>query len=81
MDNDVVVILTCESDESNTEGSGNDSDSDLDNKDDLVIDDLENKHRDEGANSSEIENSGNQESEGETDEDLLSDYEREERRI
>ena len=52
MDNDVVVILTCESDESNTEGSGSDSDSDLDSKDDLVIDDLENKHRDEGANSS-----------------------------
>ena len=59
MDNDVVVILTCESDESNTEGSGSDSDSDLNSKDDLMIDDLENKHRDKGANSSEIENSGN----------------------
>ena len=76
IDNDVVVSLTCDGDESNTEGSG--SDSDLDNEDNLVIDDLENTHHDEGASSSEIESSGNEESEGETGEDLLSDYEREE---
>ena len=42
MDDDVVVILTCDGDKSSTEGSGSDSDSDLDSEDDLVIDDLEN---------------------------------------
>ena len=78
IDNDVLVSLTCDDDESNTEGSG--SDNDLDSEDDLVIDDLQNAHHDEGASTSEIESRGNEESEGETDEDLLSDYEREERR-
>ena len=45
-----------------------------------MIDDLENTHHDESASTSKTESSGNEESEGETDEDLLSDYEREERR-
>ena len=44
IDNDVVVSLTCDGDESTTEGRG--SDSDLDSEDDLVIDDLENAHHD-----------------------------------
>ena len=44
-----------------------------------MIDDLENTHHDESASTSKTESSGNEESEGETDEDL-SDYEREERR-
>ena len=74
----VVVSLTCDGDESNTEGSG--SNSDLDSEDDLVIDDLENTHHDEGASTSEIESSGREEREGGTDDDLLSDYEREEQR-
>ena len=52
----------------------------MDSEDDLVIDDLENTHHDESASTSKTESSGNEESEGETDEDLLSDYEREERR-
>ena len=60
------------------EGSG--WDSDLDSEEDLVIDELENTHHDEGASTSEIKSSRNEESEGETDENLLSDYEREERR-
>ena len=76
IDNDVVVSLTCDGDESNTEGSG--SNSDLDSEDDLVIDDLENTHHDEGASTSEIESSGREEREGGADDDLLSDYEREE---
>ena len=67
MDDDVVVILTCDGDKSSTEGSGGDSDSDLDSEDDLVIDDLENTHHDEGSSTSEIESCGNEESEGETD--------------
>ena len=74
----VVVSLTCDGDECNTEGSG--SNSDLDSEDDLVIDDLENTHHDEGASTSEIESSGREEREGGTDDDLLSDYEREEQR-
>ena len=74
----VVVSLTCDGDESNTEGSG--SNSDLGSEDDLVIDDLENTHHDEGASTSEIESSGREEREGGTDDDLLSDYEREEQR-
>ena len=74
----VVVSLTCDGDESNTEGSG--SNSDLDSEDDLVIDDLENTHHDEGASTSEIESSGREEREGGADDDLLSDYEREEQR-
>ena len=74
----VVVSLTCDGDESNTEGSG--SNSDLDSEDDLVIDDLENTHHDEGASTCEIESSGREEREVGTDDDLLSDYEREERR-
>ena len=74
----VVISLTCDGDESNTEGSG--SNSDLDSEDDLVIDDLENTHHDEGASTSEIESSGREEREGGTDDDLLSDYEREEQR-
>ena len=78
IDNDVVVSLTCDGDESNTEGSG--SNSDLDSEDDLVIDDLENTHHDEGASTCEIESSGREEREVGTDDDLLSDYEREERR-
>ena len=78
IDNDVVVSLTYDGDEINTEGSG--SNSDLDSEDDLVTDDLENTHHDEGVSTSEIESSGIEESEGETDKDLLSDYEREERR-
>ena len=78
IDNDVVVSLTCDGDESNTEGSG--SNSDLGSEDDLVIDDLENTHHDEGASTSEIESSGREEREGGTDDDLLSDYEREEQR-
>ena len=52
----------------------------MDSEDDLVIDELENKHHDKGASTSEIKSSGNEESEGEADENLLSDYEREERR-
>ena len=40
IDNDVLVSLTSNGDESNMGGSG--SDSDLDSEDDLVIDDLEN---------------------------------------
>ena len=74
----VVVSLTCDGDECNTEGSG--SNSDLDSEDDLVIDDLENTHHDEGASTCEIESSGREEREVGTDDDLLSDYEREERR-
>ena len=73
-----MVSLTCDGDECNTEGSG--SNSDLDSEDDLVIDDLENTHHDEGASTSEIESSGREEREGGTDDDLLSDYEREEQR-
>ena len=73
-----MVSLTCDGDESNTEGSGRNSD--LDSEDDLVIDDLENTHHDEGASTCEIESSGREEREVVTDGDLLSDYEREERR-
>ena len=42
-----------------------------------MIDDLDNTHHNEGVSTSEVESSGNKESKGETDEDLLSDYERE----
>ena len=42
-----------------------------------MIDDLDNTHRNEDVSTFELENSGNKESKGETDEDLLSDYERE----
>ena len=77
MDEYFVAILTCDGDESSTEGSGSDSDSNLDSEDHLVIDDLDNTHHNEGVTTSELESSGNKESKGETDEDLLSDYERE----
>ena len=82
IDNNVVVGLTCDGDKSNTEDNGNDSDldSDWDSEDNLMIGDLQNAHHDKGANTSEIEDSGNKESEGKADEDLLSDYEREKRR-
>ena len=52
----------------------------MDSEDDLVIDELENTHHDEGASTSEIKSSGNEESEVETDENVLSDYERERRK-
>ena len=80
MGDDVVVISTCDGNESNMEGSGRDRNSDLDGEDDLVIDDLDTAHHNKGASTFEFESSGNRESEGETEEDLLADYEREQQR-